>query len=201
MIRSLIFLLSLTVSVVSAQTFNNFFSASWNVNQPLSGGDVLDDVSLRGVKLGFRKLLAERYLIGADFSSATYDDFIPRRTYPSDNGAITTSFFPHAYAYGLTLAGDYLFNVDKRFNPYIGVGAGVSYIDYTLFYNVFSTSDTEWGFLARPQVGFIIRMGTREAWGIQAAVHYEISTASNERLGFDAFSNVGAQLGVVLFAR
>lgn len=198
-----IVIISCLLSIVltaNAQPFRNYFSVSYDVNKPLSGTDVANDISFQGAKVGFRKLFNNGFMAGVDFSYATYDDYIPRDTYTFDNGALTTDFYPYAYSYGLTVAGDYLFARNNRLSPFIGVGVGASFIDYTLYYNVFSNSDTQWGFLVRPEAGLLLRLGSREAWGLTAGVHYDYSTAKNERLGYDDFSNVGASVGIVVFA-
>src|SRR5689334_2996599 len=107
-----------------AQTYDRFFSVSYDVNQPLSNTDFIGNTSGKGFKLGYREIINEHFLIGVDFNSATFNDYAPRQTYVSETGAFTSDFYRYAYTYGLTLSGDYIFFPDKRFQPFAGLGVG-----------------------------------------------------------------------------
>jgi len=183
-----------------SQTYDRFFSLSLDVNQPLSNTDFIGNTSGKGFKLGYRQIINEHFLLGADINSATFNDYAPRQTYVSETGAFTSDFYRYAYTYGLTLNGDYLFFPDRRFQPFAGLGIGASYIDYTQYYNIFSSGDRQWGVLVRPEAGAIIRLGKYSSWGIQGAIHYDFSSAKSTDFEYNNFMNVGFQIGVVFFS-
>jgi opacity protein-like surface antigen len=198
-ISILLLLFFLAADAVHSQSYQKFFWGGLDLNKPLSNTDFVKDVSTRGFKVGFRQLLDEHLLVGVDLNSASYKGYTPRQTYTSANGALTTDFHNYAYVYGLTLAGDYLFNPEKKFQPYVGFGLGASYVDYTLYYNVFSDNDPKWGVLLRPEAGVLLQLGKYSSWGIQAGMHFDFATAKSKDYGYNNFSNVGFQIGVVLF--
>jgi opacity protein-like surface antigen len=181
------------------QAFEKYFHISYDVNQPLSNTDFIGNTAKKGFMIGFRQALDEHLLVGADLNYSTYKDYTPRETYQTSSGAFTTDFFRYAYVYGLTLSGDYLFAPDKKLQPYLGLGIGASYIDYTSYYNVFSSRDPRWGVLLRPEGGLLLQMGKYSTWGIQAGVHFDYSTARSKDNGYNNFMNAGFHIGLVFF--
>ena len=111
---------------MEAQNFNQLFSISWDINQPLSNTDFIGNTSKQGFRIGYRQIINEHFLAGLDLSSSTFKDYAPRQTYYTSDGALTTDFFRYADAYGLTLSGDYLFRPEKKFQPFAGLGVGAS---------------------------------------------------------------------------
>jgi opacity protein-like surface antigen len=180
-------------------SYENFFLLSLDINRPVSNTNLVNGTSARGVKVGFRQLLNDHFLAGVDFNSSSYNGYQPRQTYATSTGAFTSDFYNYAYVYGLTLAGDYLFAPDKKFQPYVGFGMGASYINYTIYYNVFSDEQKKWGVLLRPEAGVLLRFGKYSSWGVQGGLHFDFSTARSKDYGYNNFSNVGAQIGLVFF--
>jgi hypothetical protein len=185
---------------IYAQDYDRLFSISLDVNKPLSNTDFIGNTSGRGFKIGYRQIINEHFLVGADLNSATFKDYAPRETYTSSTGALTTDFYKYAYTYGLTLSGDYLFFPEKRLQPFAGLGIGASYIDYTQYYNIFSANDIRWGVLIRPEAGAILRLGKYSSWGIQGVIHYDFSSAKSADFEYNNFMNVGFQIGLVFFS-
>jgi hypothetical protein len=196
----IVLLIALGSIPAMAQDYSRLVSLSWDVNQPLSHTDFIGKTSGRGFKIGYRQIINEHFLVGGDLNSASFHDYAPRQTYTTNDGAITTDFYHYAYTYGFTLSGDYLFFPDKRFQPFAGLGLGASYIDYTQYYNIFSSKDPQWGVLVRPEAGAFIRLGQYSSWAIQGVVHYDLSTAKSKDFGYNTFTNIGFQIGVVFFS-
>jgi hypothetical protein len=196
---TILLILFLFAKAAQSQSFDKFFMVSLDMNKPISNTDFIKDPTARGLKLGYRQLLNEHFLVGVDLNTASYKGYAPRQTYASSNGALTTDFFRYAYVYGVTLAGDYLFFPDKKLQPYVGLGIGASYVDYTVYYNVYSSNDPNWGVLLRPEAGALLRIGKYSSWGIQGGVHFDFSTAKSTDFGYNNFSNVGVHVGIVFF--
>lgn len=197
MIRvALLFLLTVSVPA-SAQYFDRLFFIGWNANTPLANQDFVGSPTARGLRVGYRELIREQVTIGFDLTMATYDQYIPRQTYYSPGSAFTTDFTHFVNTYGATLSGEYLFFQERRLMPYAGIGVGVAYNNYQVFYNVFGTADDAFGFLARPRVGTWYRFSERSSWGLNVSIHLEYSTAKSEEMGYNYFLNPGFEIGLV----
>jgi hypothetical protein len=196
--RVIVLLLFVIVSSsASAQFYDKMFFVGWNVNSPLVNKDFVGKSSTHGARIGYRELIREQFAFGIDLTWSTYDDYTPRQTYYNPKGAITTDFVNYANNYCALLTGDYYFFKEKTVMPYVGLGAGVAYNSYKVYYNVYSGGDNVFGFMARPQAGVWIKAGERRNWGINAGVHYDFSTAKSKDFGYNNFMNVGFELGIV----
>jgi hypothetical protein len=186
-----------TALLSQAQDFDNFISLSWDVNAPLSNRGWIDAVSRQGYQIGYRKIVSDKFMVGADFSRATYNQYQPTVTLENPNGAFTTDYFKYVYSYGLTASGDYLFSAgDKRtVIPYAGLGLGVSMNSFNTFYNAYQDKEDKWGFLVRPRAGILFPFGRKV--GATLGVHYDFSTTRSANFGFNNFSNLGAQVGIM----
>jgi len=176
---------------------------SWDINTPMSNKDWIGTGSTSGAKLGFRHFIGpdSRFAAGVDLNWSYYQEYKPTETFQQSGGATTTDYFNEIFAIGLTANGQYYFPVGngERLFPYAGLGLGASRNDYSVLYNIYTDQESKWGFLARPEVGILVRVGNRRRMGVMAAVHYDYSTAGSTTYGYKNFSALGFQLGIVLF--
>lgn len=193
----ILFLFVIVTGSASAQFYDKMFFVGWNVNTPLVNKDFVGKSSTRGARVGYRERIAEKIAIGVDVTWATFDDYIPRQTYTSPSGAITTDYTNYSNNYGLMFATDYYFFAEKNVMPYVGLGAGVAYNNYRAYYNVYQVGDNAFGFLARPQAGVWLKFNERRNWAFNAGVHFDFSTAKSKDFGYNNFMNAGFQLGLV----
>ena len=197
----LIFFLGIT-SVTHAQ--NNYFYFNWDVNVPLVNTTWISSTSTRGAKVGFRKFIGpeSRFSAGVDVNWAYYQDYKPTETFLQPTGAITTDYFNDIFQLGIAASGQYYFPVGNRehFFPYAGIGLGASGNKYTVSYNIYADEESSWGFLARPEAGILVRIGTRRRLGLMAAAHYDFSTSKSVSYGYDNFMNAGFQLGIMMMS-
>lgn len=180
--------------------FDKFFYISLDVNQPLSNTDWIDRTSARGFKAGFRKMINTRFSAGVDVNFSTYDQYQPTITVESPGGAITTDFFKYVYTYGVTVTGQYyLLPADERiFLPYVGLGLGVANHEFVSYYNIYSDSETKWGFLARPEIGAFFPFSRKV--GAMAAVHFDYASSKSDFFEYDNFMNAGFQVGILFMS-
>jgi len=196
--RLVLLLLFVIVSgSASAQFYDKMFFVGWNVNSPLVNKDFVGKSSTRGARLGYRELVSEKIAVGVDVTWATFDDYTPRQTYYSPSGAITTDYTNYSNNYGALLTGDYYFFTEKKVMPYVGLGAGLAYNTYKVYYNVYASGDNVFGFLARPQAGVWVKFNERKNWAFNAGVHFDFSTARSKDFGYRNFMNAGFELGLV----
>ena len=179
----------------------NYLYINWDVNTPLTNKTWIDRTSTRGAKIGYRMFLGQerRISAGVDINWAQFDEYKPKETFENSSGAITTDYFNYIYHYGLTASGQYYFPLGEgeRFFPYVGLGLGANYNDYVVYYNIYSDRDKAFGFLARPEAGILVRLGSRRKVGIMAAVHYDYSTNKTNDFDYSSFSTVGFQVGIM----
>src|SRR5688572_15113281 len=155
--------LMLLVIALKTEAQENFFYINWDINQPLTNKAWLSSTSIAGAKVGYRAFLDDNHRIslGGDFNWTTFDEYAPEETFQHENGATHTDYFKYIYQYGLTVSGQYYFPVGdgEHFFPYAGLGLGTNYNRYSIFYNIYTDEDSAWGFLARPEVGMLVRFG------------------------------------------
>lgn len=181
---------------------DSYFYVNWDVNTPLTNKEWISNTSTRGAKMGFRKFIGanRKFSAGADLNWAYFNEYKPTETFQSPTGAITTDYFNDIFQIGLTGSGQYTFPVGNREHifPYAGIGLGASRINYSVSYNIYSEEEDSWGFLARPEAGVLVRIGTRRKLGVMAAVHYDYSTAKSSNYDYNSFSSFGFQIGAML---
>lgn len=198
---SLLFLL--TVNVLHAQqerrepAFNTIAFLAWDISSPQN--DFVKKTSFSGGTFGYRKMLKNGNVsVGADVSWNSHHEYAPKQTYQLKDGAVTTDLYKYLYTLPLTLNTHYYFKAGKSIHPYVGVALGATYADEQLYYNTFVTEDTQWGFLVRPEVGALIKLGTNSGWAILAGVRYSYSTNKQTEFKIDNLQSFGYQLGIAL---
>ena len=189
-------------AVLMAEAQENYFYFNWDGNIPLSSKEFIDNASGRGAKIGYRMFFGRnrRFSAGIDFNWAQYDEYNPKETFENENGALTTDYFNYIYQYGLTASSQYYFPLGEkeRFFPYVGLGLGANHNDYRIYYNIYTDSHKAFGFLAQPEAGILVRLGSRRKLGLMGAVHYDFSTNKSDAVDYSNFSAVGFQLGIMV---
>lgn len=200
--KKIILMLLFVLPMVAVHAQQNYFYISWDINKPTSSTDWISGTSSAGGKAGYRAFLNnEKISIGLDLNWGAYDQYEPTQTFESEHGAITTDYFNYIYTYGIAVSGQYNFTVGEgdRFFPYAGIGFGANHNEYVQYYNIYSDTDKQWGFLARPEAGIIIKLG--RTWGVLGAVHYDYSTNKSDFFDYKNFSALGFQIGAVFLQR
>jgi len=63
---------------------------------------------------------------------------------------VKTDLYKSNFAMPFALNGHYFFKRAGVFEPFVGIGIGTLYSSPRLYFNVYSISGENWGFLARP---------------------------------------------------
>lgn len=182
----------------ASQAQHNYLYVGLDISKA-STPDFSNHTSANGIKVGYRFFVNDRFSVGIDFNKNTYTEYHDTQTFPTENGHITTDYFSYIYTFGIAASGQYNFNLNDKFFPYVGLGLGGMNTEYALYYNIYSESDRGWGFLARPEAGIIAKLG--RSVGAFASVTYDYTTYKSEYFELDRFSTVGFQLGLVLMSR
>lgn len=195
-IKTIFFLIAVTASGnLFAQ---KYFYATLDISAPLSNKDWVSKGGAQALRIGYRSFINEKFSVGIDLGTVSYHEDKPYQTIENPNGAISTDFFNYIYSYSGVVSGQYNFETGDadRFLPYVGLGLGANRNEYVQYYNTYTDVDKAWGFLARPEAGILVKFGSRRSKALMAAVHYDYSTNSSSKFGYNSFSNVGFQLGI-----
>jgi membrane associated rhomboid family serine protease len=193
-------LVFLMISVsLKAQIAESAFHMNWTILKPINSA-YIDNVSMQGIRIGYTKFLNERWGIGFEGGYSVLDDYVPRQTYDLSDGAITTDFFNYMYYITAVANVQYNFRTSGLLIPFASLGIGGAYTDYTVYYNVYSETDTGGSFVLRPKVGALYRFSTFSSLGLKAAIGYEYATNNSDRFETNNFSAMSFQVGIVLFS-
>jgi hypothetical protein len=193
-----IILFAVLLAAQSALAQEKYFYVALDVNKPLSNTSWINDGTARGVRVGYRAFINNKFSAGLDLSSSAYDQYKPTETMQNGSGAVTTDYFNYIYSYTAVVSGQYYFGNDEkeRFFPYAGLGLGANNNRYVMYYNIYEDSESGWGFLARPEAGILYKFG-RRSLGVMASVHYDYSTNQSEKFGYEGFSAMGFNIGLI----
>ena len=202
--RKLIFLIGSVVFTLYAHAqstehspfSNQMLDFAWDVNIPASN-KLITDVSWAGFKMEYRKMVAKDLSVGIEVGWNAYHQYIPRRTYTAQNGAITTDFYPYIYNLPLAANVHHYFHAGKLVFPYIGLALGATYSEQKLYYNTYYSSDYNWGFLVRPELGAIFKFNEFSNTSFLFGVRYSYSTNQQDNFEINGLQSLGFQLGVV----
>lgn len=182
----------------SDKAFDEFFTFGWDVNIPM-GDKFVDATSYAGGKMEFRKMVKHNLSIGLDLSWNSYYEYQPYQTYRvNESTDITTDLYRYNYTLPMAITGHYYFDTNSRiFQPYAGLGLGAVYAEQKLYVNIYELSGDNWGFLARPEIGTIIRFHQDSDMGLLLGARYSYSTNSNDSFKIDNLQALGFNLGFV----
>jgi outer membrane protein W len=189
-------ILFLSATAMFAQT--NLLSLGWNINFP-GNTDYLTKTSFAGGKIDYRHILKHKNIsLGVSLDWASYEQYFPSQTFqkPDGNGAVTSDFVAQVYQVPFVATIHYYFSESKRLKPFAGLGLGASYMEQSLFYNVYESDENNWGFVARPEIGAIIKSKDSN-WGLLLGANYSIATNKTESIDRNSFNSFGINIGVV----
>ena len=198
--RSFIIIFFALIGTTALAQGDGIISIGWSTLKPLSDKEFTSKTSSAGMRIGYTKLIDDRFGFGIEGGFNTLDDYVPRQTYEYPGGALTTDFYNYLYYYTLMAHGHYYFVQTKNFMPYASLAMGVAFSEYRIYYNVYNDADTNIGFVIRPEVGTLFRIREGAKWGIKTAVSYDYATNKSDYFEIDNFSGISFQLGLVLFS-
>jgi hypothetical protein len=177
--------------------YSEFFGLSWDVNVPINN-NFTNKTSLDGFQVDYRKMIKPDLSVGLEINWAAYDQYYPRKTYQVQNGAVTTDFYSYMYTFPMALNVHHYFHVNNKIFPYAGLALGATYAEMELYYNTYVTTDYNWGFLVRPELGAILKFEENSPYGLLIGARYSYSTNKQSNFKINGISSIGFQLGFVI---
>jgi outer membrane protein W len=185
----------LSGSSLMAQDIRNLFGVSWEVAFP--GGDFIKKPSFLGGKLEYRYFVKPNLSLGATLSWNNYEEYVGTKTYENadQTQAITTDNERFVFAMPMTADLFYYFKSGGKVIPYAGVGIGAQYASQEVYYNIYYSEEKNWGFVARPQIGALIRLQPTSPSTLMIGAGYNYGTNKNESFKVDNLSNFWVSIG------
>lgn len=175
------------------------FFLGWEVAVP--SNDLIKKTSWSGGRFEYRRMVKPNISVGIGGSWNSFSEYVPRTTYQKEDGtgAVTTDLVKDIYTVPVTASMHYYFKGSTHVKPYIGVGLGAQYADQTLYFNIFSVEENNWGFVARPEAGAIVPFNTY--WGLYVSAAYNYASNKNEIYDTKSLSQFAFGLGLVFSSR
>ena len=196
----IILLAALSFNTVKAQSYiKNMLAFSWQTATPASNTDFLSSTSYTGFKIEYRYFIKKNFSVGAFVDWNSNSEYFPTATYQNKDQtqAVTTDMYRFIYTFPMGLNGHYYFDGGKLLRPFLGLSLGAQYSEQSMFYNIYESTNENWGFLARPELGVIITPFSNHSIALLAGTSYAYATNKNDDLKFTSMAHVNFQVGIV----
>jgi outer membrane protein W len=193
----IILAICLTSGTVMAQkNTSNFFGVSWEVAFP--NGDFVSDPSFLGGKVEYRHFFSDKIAAGVTLAWSNFDEYVNKKTYENadQTQAITTDMERFVFSMPITADVYYNFKAGDRFTPYVGLGVGAQYSKQEAYYNIYLSEESNWGFVARPQIGTLISLQPASPTRLILAAGYNYATNKNESFRIDNQQHFWISVGI-----
>ena len=200
--KQLAFLLVLSSATLTGWTQRtlpkDLFAFSWEVAIP-SSDKYLSETSFSGWRAEYRKWIRPDFSAGIGVSWNAFDKYVNSKTYTSNNGskAVTTDMIRQIYTFPITLVAHYYPQVNtKAFRPYLGVGLGAQYAEINSYFNIYEMQEKTWGFVARPEIGTLIRLGDGSPVSGLLSFGANIATNKSEAFNINSLTHFVVNVGL-----
>jgi outer membrane protein W len=184
----------------SSFTFNrNKFSLGYEVAFP--GGDYISKESWVGGRIEYSRFINDQIAVGIGASWNSFSEYFTKATYqkPDGSGAITSDHVRELYTVPITVHGRYYIKAGKTLMPYAGVGIGTQYADQTIYFNIYSIEDNNWGFVVRPEIGVAFPFSNQTALYLSGTYNY--ATNKNDAFKIDNLQHFAISVGFTFGSR
>lgn len=174
---------------------------NYGISQPLGSlTDYTDKTSFNGWDFAILYELNPQWQVGLNIGFYDYQKKIPRKVYPH-NGSTISAVQTHAIR--LTPIQPtvlyFLNEENQKIKPYVGLGVGVTNVNYRKYWGKFAEKDNSIAFSASPMVGIRIPFSATSPFEFNADVKYNFSTYNKN--GINKISTVQANVGLSLQIR
>lgn len=154
MIRKTILLALLVGATVTAKAQQNIYLFEYSMGFPTGDlRDYIDEPSFRGFNFGYRYMLDENRALGIDMGWQTFFEKKDYATYTDGTASISGIQYRYTNAFTASLQIDQVFNEGSDIRPFIGLGAGTSYMRRTMDMGLYRLERDPWQFMLQPEAG------------------------------------------------
>lgn len=198
--KAILFLAIFTTASIAASAqrdewyLKNIMTLNWQFATPVNA-NYLTNTSWVGGNFEFRHFVNKKVSIGAGLSWNSFEQYIGPKLYEKPDGsrALFTDMVRQVYTLPLYANAHYYFESGSKIKPYVGIGLGGQYSEQSAYYNIFVSEAKNWGFVARPEVGLLYKLGNYA--GLHLNVGYSYATNKNEDFKVDNLKHVYYSLG------
>jgi hypothetical protein len=172
---------------------DNQFSVSWDIAFPT--GDYIDETSFSGFRFDYKKFIDSNWAWGISSGWNSYKQKVDQQLYETPDGgqAVFTDMVRTVFELPITVNSFYFLDKFGDFKPYAGLGLGTMYSQQEAFFNIYVIEEINWGFLARPELGFQYKLDY--SMGIQAYAAYSYATNKNDYFRIDNLQHISFGVG------
>lgn len=161
-----------------------------------TNNDYLTKTSWSGARFEYRRMILPNVSAGIATSFNSFEEYFPKTTYQKKDGtgAITSDMIRQVYTAPITASVHYYFE-GKMIRPYAGIGLGAAYSEQNAYFNIYAVEESNWGFVARPEIGFLGKFAPNI--GGFASIAYNYSTNSNSAFNIKHLSQFPITIGLI----
>ena len=168
---------------------------NWNFGPTISNHFV-SNFSGEGANAGYSYFIMDNLSVGAELGWNNYNEYAPRQTYTTKNGAVTTDMYKYIYTLPVTATITKYFKTSSFVYPYTKLGVGALYSQQNLYYNIFETTDSNWGFAVVPEIGANIKLNPSNSWAFNVGAQYKVSTNKNSNYNISNLQTYNFNVGI-----
>lgn len=150
--------------------------------------DYIDNPSFRGFNFGYRNMVDENRAVGLDIGWQTFFEKKDLATYTDGTQSLTGVQYRYTNAFTASLQVDHVFADGKDIRPFIGLGAGTSYVRRTLDMGLYSLEKDPWQFMVQPEAGVSLYLANGNALLLSANYYWGAKTKDLEAQSWLAMS-------------
>jgi hypothetical protein len=169
---------------------------NWDFGFPV-GNNFVSSFSGWGGNIGIAYFPKKDFAVGFELGWNSYYQYAPTKTYYMPDGAATTDLYKYIYTLPLTATFAHWFEMGHTVTPYIKVGLGAQFSDQDLYYNIYETTNSNWGFVVIPELGVNLRFSPYSHWSMNMSVRYKYSTNSASQYNLNDIQTVNFNIGLV----
>jgi hypothetical protein len=177
----------------------NLTVLSWEIGFPGNNNNFLSKTSFEGGKIEYRHFIKDDLSVGVFLDWNSYYEYFPTATYTNNEQtqAVTTDMYRYIYTLPFGVNAHYYLKTGGLVRPFFGLSLGAQYAEQKLYYNIFYNEAKNWGFMARPELGVIIKPAPLSAFGLLLGGSYSFATNGNSNYGFNTLQSFNIQIGLV----
>jgi hypothetical protein len=155
----------------------SLFDLNWGPGSTINNSFV-SGFATKGGDIGYSYFIKKDLSVGIDLGWNNYWKYAPTATYDLKSGAATTDLYKYIFTLPIRANVTRYFHLGKLFSPYVKTGFGAEYSEQNLYYNVFETTHSNWGFVTNSEVGVKISPAPYSPFAFNLGFRYQYATNS-----------------------
>lgn len=159
----------------------NQFSVQYDISFGAGDlGDFITKPSFRGASVQYRYAVKNNILLGGDLAWNVFYEKNDYATYTEGTQSLSGIQYRYQNGIPILFQTDYLFNPDKKFAPFVGIGIGTLYTERKVNMNIYIFEINTWQFLVKPEAGFLYNISEKTSLKLGAKYYYGFKSSELE---------------------